>query len=127
MGQTIYGEVESTANLPGLQYELVEFKVILLKKAKILKSYFRSLTTRVKLVQHQLSSLSFKTAMVSHLSMLNLMDKPQLDKISSSRISHLVSRIWTIKTRSPTSAQSNFHLPKFNSLDLNFQSKIKRL
>jgi len=27
MGQTIYGEVESTANLPGLQYELVEFKV----------------------------------------------------------------------------------------------------
>merc|ERR1712157_98592 len=27
MDQTIYGEVESTANLPGLQYELVEFKV----------------------------------------------------------------------------------------------------
>ena len=36
MGQTIYGEVESTANLPGLQYELVEFKVILGKKTKYL-------------------------------------------------------------------------------------------
>ena len=39
MGQYIYGEVESLTNLPGIAYELVEFKVILSQIKKDRKIY----------------------------------------------------------------------------------------